>query len=259
VLDEEETARVMISCYLDEAGGEEEQFTVVCGWLSTEVQWEQFEIDWRLMLASYGLAYFHMKEFSQSTKIFKKWKGSEGIRRRFIHDATEIIRSRVQFGVLVYTHHEIFRTVNSRFQLAELLRSPYAIAGRGCVALVDKWRLVNAVQEKIEFVFEDGGPDKGGLVKAMDVARKLPAPIFEPGRDIRAKDGNVRNGVVQLQSADFLAYELRKHHREFSNRTGRPVRRSFYEVLKIPLVAMASFNAGNAQELCQLEEGLLSR
>ena len=249
----------MMSCYLDEAGGKEDQFTVVCGWLSTAALWEQFEIDWRLMLASYGLEYFHMMECSQSTKIFKKWRDSEGIRRRFIHDATEIIRSRVQYGFLVYTHHQIFRNMNSRFRLAEQLHSPYAIAGRGCVAQVDKWRRVKGVQDDIEFVFEDGGPDKSGLVMAMDLARKLPVPIFKPGSDMRDKEGHVRKGAVQLQSADFLAYELRKHRREFANRTGRPVRRSFHEVLKIPIVAMASFNAENAQEVCQLEEPLLPR
>jgi len=249
----------MISCYLDEAGGKDDQFTVVGGWLATAALWEQFEIDWRLMLASYGLDYFHMKEFSQSTKIFKKWKGCEGIRRRFIHDATEIIRSRVQYGFLVYTHHQIFRNVNSKFQLAERLHSPYAIAGRGCVAQVDKWRRVKGVQDEIEFVFEDGGPDKGGLMMAMDVARKLPVPTFKPSRDLKDKDGKLRKGVVQLQAADFLAYELRKHRKEFADRTGRSVRHSFHEVLKVPIVAMASFNAENAQEVCQLEEPLLPR
>src|ERR1035438_987127 len=57
--DAEATGGNMMSCYLDEAGGKEDQFTVVCGWLSTAWLWEQFEIDWRLMLASYGLEYFH--------------------------------------------------------------------------------------------------------------------------------------------------------------------------------------------------------
>lgn len=76
----------MLTCYLDEAGGKAEGFTVICGWVSTVAQWEQFEIDWRLFLASYKVPYFHMKEFAQSTGPFKKWsdarllKGPKGHR-----------------------------------------------------------------------------------------------------------------------------------------------------------------------------------
>jgi hypothetical protein len=242
-----------MSCYLDEAGGKQDQFTVVSGWLSTMARWERFETDWRLMLASYNLEYFHMKEFSQSTKIFKKWKDCEGIRKRFVHDATEIIRSTVEYGFLVYSHHQIFEAMDRRFRLSETLSSPYAIAGRGCVAQVEKWRGVAGGSEEIGYVFEDGGPDKSGLSRVMEIPRKLPAPMFRPSRNLKGRRGELKSGVVQLQAADFLAYELRKHRIELASRTSRPPRRSFHEILKVPIIAMASFNAENAQEVCQLE------
>lgn len=66
-----------MTVYLDEAGGADEGFTVVCGWISTAAKWECFEVDWKLLLASNNLHYFHMKEFSQSTGPFGKWKDVE--------------------------------------------------------------------------------------------------------------------------------------------------------------------------------------
>ena len=79
--------------------------------------------------------------------------------------------------------------------------------------------------------------------------------IFKPSRLIKDKRGNPdpRTPVVQLQASGFLAYELRKHRREFADRTGRVARRSFREILKVPVMAMVSFNEHNAVSVCQLD------
>lgn len=245
----------MLSCYLDEAGGKDDKFTVVAGFVSTATRWEQFEVDWRLMLASYGVPYSHMKEFSQSTGPFKKWRGAESIRRRFLADAASIIKQRVQGGVFCYMHHTIFDQVNKRVHLKDVLNSPYAAAGRACAAQA------NVLQKGIECVFEEGGPDTHGLLTAMSIPLTLPDPIFKPSRDRTDKKGFFRKGLAQLQAADFLAYELRKHHREFSRRSGRPVRRSFFALLGGPLLwnYTSLLDEGIIAKWCQLEEPLLIR
>ena len=79
------------------------------------------------------------------------------------------------------------------------------------------------------------------------------APTFEPSREVKNKMGIPRPGLVQLQAADFLAYELRKHRREAADRTARPVRRSFYEILKVPVMFMGALNDKNAAILCEVE------
>ena len=136
----------------------------------------------------------------------------------------------------------------------ETLSSPYATAGRACVAQIDRWLKNDDRRDReVKFVFEDGGPDKSGLLKAMNVSYRYPDPIFEPSRDIKDKRGNIRKGIVQLQAADFLAYEIRKLRREFANKTNRPPRQSLRAILGIPNVLMNSFNAMNAISLCQLE------
>jgi hypothetical protein len=250
----------LLTCYLDEAGGDAEGFTVVCGWVSTFAQWEQFEIDWKLFLASYKVPHFHMKEFAQSTGPFKKWKDAKLIRKQFISDALSIIRDRAGTWVLCYVHHRIYGMSDAHSMLTETLSSPYATAARACVAQVD---LRNKRQQgpikDIKFISEDGGRDKGGLRAAMNVPHKLPDPIFRPSRDIKDKRGTLRKGLVQLQAADFFAYELRKHRREFADRPGRPPRESFRGIFKIPGIVMTTFTGRNAMALCQLQNPLQRR
>jgi hypothetical protein len=101
----------LLTCYLDEAGGEQDKSTVVCGWVSPVALWDQFEIDWKLFLASYKVSYLHMKEFSQSKGPFTKWKGRELIRRRFIQDAHTIIQDRARRWVPARARFEVVATI----------------------------------------------------------------------------------------------------------------------------------------------------
>ena len=249
----------MLTCYLDEAGGEQDQSTVVCGWVSTVALWEQFEIDWKLFLISYKVPYLHMKEFSQSKGPFKKWEGQISIRRKFIQDAHAVIRDHARHWVMIFVDHRIYKIVDVQCKLTETLSSPYAIAGRGCVAQLDLWNRKQANSDDLKCVFEDGGPDKTGLFAAMEVPYKLPSPSFELSRDRLDKRGILRKGVVQIQAADLLAYELRKHKKEFKLKSGRHPRGSLIGLLKIEGIVMASFNQYNAVDLCQLEKPLERR
>jgi hypothetical protein len=249
----------MLTCYLDEAGGPQDGFIAVCGWVSTAASWEQFEIDWRLFLASkpYDVPYFHMKEFAQSTGPFKKWKDNDTKRRLFLSEAAEIVKvcARAGAGILCNVHYRIFDRADKRYMIREALPSPYAAAGRACVAQVDKWVKQNKPDNPVEFIFEDGGPDKQGLAKALNTSIKYADPIFRPSRNIKDKKGNERNGIVQLQAADFLAYEIRKHRREIALKTGRDTRKSLYALLGSETILMRIFRDEQADiiELCNLE------
>ena len=243
----------MFACYMDEAGGDQAGSTVVCGWVSTVALWEQFEVDWKLLLASYKIPYLHMKEFSQSKGPFRKWKDLDGVRDRFMAEGIDIIKSRTKSWLVCFVHHKIFDLIDAKYKLVESIPSPYALAGRACVAQVDAWGREES--KTIEYVFEDGGPDKAGLLKAMNIPVRLPKPIFRPGRDIMDRKAGLRRGTVQLQAADLLAYELRKHRAEFAKRSGRPVRKSLYAVIDMmPKLLMASPNQHDLVDLCRLEQ-----
>lgn len=232
----------MLTCYFDESGGDDLGLTCVCGFVASVDQWEQFEVDWRLFLAKYDVPYFHMKEYAQSKGPFAKWadKCMSATRAKFIGDAAEIIKATTQRMFISMVVHEIFDLSDRSYRVRDVFNSPYALAGRLCVALVNTWRRKTTMPLDMEYVFEDGGPDKGGLIKAMTAPpSNLPDPSFKPGRDIKpcGKWPDGRKGLIQLQAADFLAYETRKLavDMELIKSGTREFRASFGALVGIPL------------------------
>jgi hypothetical protein len=210
--------------YFDEAGGSDCGFTFVCGWISSIERWEKFEIDWKLLLSFHDLPYFHMKEFSQSLGPFGKWKNSEGSRRKFLMQASDVIHTVAQRAFICGVQHEAFKTIHKEYPIS--FSSPYAFAGRICIAWANAWCRLTQASLNVKYVFEDGGPDKSGLIASISrYPVELSRPIFEPSRLIRGKKGSMRPGVVQLQAADFLAYEIRKFfldHPKYKSGERRP-------------------------------------
>jgi hypothetical protein len=205
---------VICTSYFDEGGGKDHGFTLVGGYISTVEQWERFEVDWKLFLISYKVPYFHMAQLSQFKEPFAKWKGSPNFRARFLHEAAEIIQSHVLKGFTCYIDHDCFQKADSEYELSETYGSPYALAGMLAIARTLEWARSQPQKVEIEHVFEDGGPDKGGLMRAMEKGR-LALPIFKPSRDIVDRKSGTRKGVVQLQAADYLVYEIRKYVRDY--------------------------------------------
>jgi hypothetical protein len=254
----------MLTCYFDEAIEKEPvdgkldplQYTFVCGYVASIAQWERFEVDWKIFLAHYDVPHFHMKEFSQSTGPFKKWgkKEMEGTRIAFMKDASEIIRATVMRGFIAMLSNQIFSEIDSRYKVHETFGSAYAMAGRACVALANTWRSGEiAGPLDIKYVFEDGGPDKGGLIRSMTLlVPNLPAPSFEPGKDWKPspKWPHGRTGIVQLQSADYLAYEVRRLFADQLLRpTDREVRKSL-QALKGPPFDRAMLTTERLELIC---------
>ena len=206
----------MFTCYFDEAGGKDHGFTVVAGYIASVEQWEHFEVDWKLFLISYKVPYFHMSRLSQFKSPFAKWKDTPNFRARFLQEAAHIIKSRVIRGFSCFVRHECFDKADSEYELRETIGSPYALAGMLCVANAIKWKRKNVppATADLEYVFEDGESDKCGLMKIM-AKENLSDPIFKPSRDISHRKSGIRRGVVQLQAADYLAYEIRKYVKDY--------------------------------------------
>jgi len=146
--------------YFDEAGGKDIGFTFVCGWISTAEQWEKFETDWRLLLSSHDLPYFHMKEFAHSSGPFEKWRTAEGSRRKFLMQAADIIHSVAQRAFICGVQHEAFETIHKEYPIH--FTSPYALAGRACIGWANAWCRLMQSNLNVQYVFEDGGSGQVG-------------------------------------------------------------------------------------------------
>lgn len=200
----------MLTCYFDEAGGVDHGFTVVAGYVATVEQWENFEVDWKLSLISYKVPYLHMAKLAHFKGPYAKWENSPIFRARFLLEMSQIIQQHVKRGFACFIEHAAFAQADSEYELHETFGSPYALAGMSSVARVTAWRRKTVPPSvPVEYVFEDGAPDKCGLMKMME-KDKYPTPIFRPGRDIDSRKSGLRHGFVQLQAADYLAYEIRK-------------------------------------------------
>ncbi|MGD0548630.1 MAG: hypothetical protein ABR991_12480 [Terracidiphilus sp.] len=204
----------MVTCYFDEAGGDDLRRTYVCGYVASIAQWERFEIDWKILLAKYDVPYFHMKECAQFKGPFAKWKSNQSDRSYFLRDAAQIIRMNTQHGFISLLSHDIFEEADRLYHFRKVFKTAYSLAGRCCIESAYEWRK-NTTEGAldIEFVFEDGCSDKGSLINAM--SSYLPrrnVPSFRPSRDSEPSkecpEGRI--GIIPLQAADFLAYENRK-------------------------------------------------
>lgn len=203
----------MFRSYFDAAGGEDQGFIVVAGWVSSVTLWERFEVDWRLALARAGVPYFHMKEFSQSKGPFKSWKSQEQRRANFIGVLAAIIRDYGMFGTGTYLDFNIFNNVNKAYCLREWEGNEYSLTARDCAAMATRWAInQNPPALPMEYIFEDGDKGKGFLQRLMEM-QGYPSPIFRPSRDrkaiIEGHETEIK-GVIPLQAADFAAYELRR-------------------------------------------------
>jgi hypothetical protein len=182
---------------------------VVCGWIADVNQWDGFEVDWKLFLIKNGVPYFHMKEFSHSVGPFAKWRGNETVRKQFSEDAWDIIRSRTRHGFVCSVQDVLFNIINRSYRLTETFPSCYALAGRECMDWANAY--AHAAHHEVKCIFDDGAPGKSSLRRVAGLGPILPSPQFEPSRDIQDRKKGLRRGFVQIQAADFLAYEVRKY------------------------------------------------
>jgi hypothetical protein len=246
----------MFAAYFDESGGKDTGFTFVCGYTATVAKWSAFEFDWKLFLATFRVPYLHMKEFSQSKKCYSTWRDNGTLRAQFLGMASEITGSHLQRAFIGMVSHDGFDKADLKYKLRERFNSPYALAGRTCVALANN----RAKESKngalaIEYIFEDGCPDKEGLIKAVEaVPPFLPAPSFKPSRDGKPSKNwpEGRIGLVQLQAADYLAYETGKLLRDlYLIRSGeREVRKSLKALTKVP-VDRSSWGEVRLMQMCE--------
>jgi hypothetical protein len=194
----------MFTGYFDDSGGADHGFTTVCGWTASLEEWRRFAEQWRTLLAMAKIPYFTMKHCAHWKGPFEPWKRDPDVRARFLEVACRIIQENVRYGFASVVDHEAYEKVNLSYTLREWTKSPYALAGFTCARSLNAWARGNYPKEPFEVVYEDGTDGQGGLIDLMRAELGL-MPIFRPSRPM----GRVP-AVVQLQAADFLAYEVRK-------------------------------------------------
>ncbi len=235
----------MLRCYFDASYDSPATVTVVSGWVASTAAWERFDTDWRILLAQYEVPYFHMREFAHSVGPFAKWKGEENKRANFLRKSVDIIRACALHGFACLVEHVPFNSINAQYCLSEWVGTPYALAGRDCVAHANIWLRKDARGLDVDYFFEAGDSDAGELQRVL-LKDQQPAPKFAPGKSAVA--GAV--GTTPLQAADFAAYEMLKAHRLGENLPLYRYRRSILELAKLP-AWWGSYTESDLKSLCE--------
>jgi hypothetical protein len=210
----EDTIFAMLTGYFDDAGGADHGYTVVAGWMSTVERWRDFAGQWEQMLADFQVPWFDMKALSHFKGPYAGWEKRPQVKNDFLAAACRIIASFAMYQFASVVPHAAFAEVNKSYRLKEQVGNEYGFAGLTCALKMRDWAFKQIPSQSFEIVFEDGTAKRGKLVDAMR-KEHFAEPIFRPSRP--NKDG--RPHVVQLQPADFLAYEVRKVQKDDSNET----------------------------------------
>ena len=218
-----------LTTYFDASYDSLKTITIVSGWVATTWQWERFDTDWRILLARYGIPYFHMREFAHSRGPFENWKGDQNKRTNFLKYLVDIIGTYVLKGFACVVEHKAFKRVNAAYYLSESVGNPYSLAGRDCVANANLWLRKDQRGLEVKYVFEAGDEGAGLLSKVVERDHHV-APVFSPSRDILGE-----KGLTPLQAADFAAYELLKASRDVGDNAPLwKYRQSLHALAKIP-------------------------
>lgn len=217
---------------------------VVGGCVSSKEQWARMEPDWNEILEQEGVREIngyralHMKDLAASKRAFEGW--TEAQKAALLGRLARLMRARVHFlvgcgmPVSVYRQSQVVITKTEGWA-----PNPLTFVAASCVEEVGGYCIRNRIEgEVMEYIFEDGDPNRGEIQKLMTNIRDTPskrADFRYAGHRFGGKS------VVGLQAADWVAYEAflwgtRDVLPQYGEGpvSNRPMRRSLRALAEIP-------------------------
>jgi len=237
----------MFTVYLDESYGTVDAYSVA-GYVATVEQWAEFEREWTELLLQEQVQYLHKADLESCEGEFKKWKTLSKEEQatnklRVNEKACRIIKRRVNAGFGSSVVKSDWQRVDKGQWGRWLGESFYAAGVFNCMRHVGNWADKYERFEPIEYVFEKGAEGAHEVAKMLTFCEqnesrkafyRLRGWSFAGKRDQVIK-GVSYPGVIQLQAADFLAYETYRdmEHRIIGDKS-RPRRGALLNLLQDP-------------------------
>ncbi len=179
----------MFTAYFDESGKDKDTHALtVAGGVSSVQKWLRLEKRWQAVLASRGVAIFHMSECAHGLGEFKGWNGEK--RKSFIAELGECMSKNIKQGIAVTVMLEDWRRVDQDFELSERLISPYVYASQQCIAAVQRWMKRTKADVPVEYVFEDGDDDRGKLLDFINRLYSISPISSKPPKETASANCN---------------------------------------------------------------------
>lgn len=240
----------MFTIYLDESGTHDKTDALaVAGYIATEEQWGWLAREWFDLLRSESISLLHMTDLECFQGEFKGWNKARQI--RVLSRAHGIIQRRVRVGIssaVIKSHYDEVIKGELRHRYG---KHYYTICALDCMSRVIEWADKYSYAEPIQYVFETGAEGAGELAAKMQ-------DFYDDERTrtryrLRGWSFEDKREVVQLQAADFIAYETWK---QMENRIlegeKRPMRKSLFNLLRASKGTPHFSNYLNRENLSEL-------
>jgi len=216
--------------FLDESGTHEGSRAVaVAGYLISDDNQARLQVEWAEVLAKWNVKELHMREFVPPHGKYAGMTGEEKIAL-----FSELIATIHKYCVLgvggAVEMNEFMRTIYARNQqkAPQMVNTPYEWCVRYCVVQVSQWGKENGFEGPIDYVLDDGGGSKEGIL------RMLTETSPEVESEHRIGSVTFADSVVHpgLQCADLLAYEMYKEMDRVLSESPRSSRKSFLALFR---------------------------
>jgi hypothetical protein len=213
----------MFTVHLDESHGRANAYTVA-GYVATVEQWTELEREWLELCKDVNVRYIHKRELEHQRGEFEYLRDlpkheADEIMFKVNRVAPGIILRRVNAGFAASVYKSDWLEADKGIWANSLGKSFYAAGAFACFRLIATWIAMYNRQDPIRYVLESG-PEGRDEVEAMlrrldsnpktQYMARMGGWSFEHKTD-REIRGVQYKGVVQLQAADFLAYEMYRH------------------------------------------------
>jgi hypothetical protein len=192
----------------------------VAGYLSTAVHWKKFQKEWRRVLESEGIRFFHMVDFQACRPPYDSW--SKEKRVKFLRSLHDIVHKRTILSFVTTADLDDFDKLTPE-QQCELV-NPHVFSAKNCMKAVGFWAAESIINHQIiDYVFEQSPQDKK-LRKLFTEGLTEEDRWFFRMASLTVADKRI---MSPLQAADMLAYEANKEIvRNLNPINPRPVRLS---------------------------------
>jgi hypothetical protein len=183
----------------------------VGGYVGSQDDWQKFNKLWRDVLHKHHVPYFHMKEMGKEKGAYKHWYPRQEHQveiDEFFKDITEVIHESDLFGVCSIVRADDIERFNKDYRQK---LEPFPLAAYGCLIAVS-WLFRNNI---IEIIFDHCDKINSKLFKARKLADNDAEWAAFVARNVMCMplaDRLTFRNVLEIQSADYLAWELRKEH-----------------------------------------------
>ena len=211
----------LFTVYLDESYGPADVYSVG-GYVATFEQWIEFAREWKELLVQEGVDYLHKADLEHCRGQFAMWQGlskqeQAANKLRVNKRACGIIRRRCNAGFAFSVIKSEWEAVDKGKWSTWFGDNFYAAGALNCMRQIAAvWAKQYNRTETMDYIFEKGATgwtEVDRMLRIFDSneitkdAYKLRGWNFEPKKDQTIK-GTLYPGIVQLQAADFLAYEV---------------------------------------------------